>query len=77
MRYMTNVSHFIVCVDKLLNHILNCKKFYTHILFYDETVNHVNRTYIGSLLMGHGYAETVLEKLKETLKDLNYTNELM
>lgn len=35
----------------------------------------MERAYIGSSLVGH--AETGLGKLKETLKDLDYSNKLM
>ena len=45
--------------------------------FCDKLANPVERAYIGPSLMGHGDVETGLEKLNETLKDLDYSNKLM
>ena len=68
---------FTEYIDKFRNHISDCKQFYTHILFNDEIVNHVGVAYIGLSFMGHGDAETGLEKLEETLKELDYTYKLI
>ena len=45
--------------------------------FLNKLLNYVERAYIGSLFMKCGIAKTGLKKLKETLKDPDYTNELM
>ena len=58
---------FSCLFDKLLSHISNGKQLDTHVLFYDEISNCVEKADIRLSLMRH-YTKTGLEKLKETLK---------
>ena len=69
-----NVNHFTICTDKFHNYIYKCKQFYTHNAFYNEITNHAEKAYLGSSYMGHGDAEIDLEKLKETLLDIDRSN---
>ena len=61
----------LLITDKFLK-TCRCPLFrgFTVYTFYE-------RAYIRSLFVGHGDAETGLEKLQKNLKDPNYANELI
>ena len=46
MGLVKNANHFTVCIDKFLNLISNCKVLDTDLLYYNEIVNRMERTYI-------------------------------
>ena len=48
-----------------------------HLLYFDGAENKVVRLYIWSSFMGHDDAFSNLSSLKETLKDLDYVNNLL
>lgn len=66
MGLVKNANHFTVCFDELLDHISNFYQLDAPILCYNEIVYCVERAHHESFFMGHGNAESGLEKLKET-----------
>ena len=65
-------NNFIVCIDRLFKDIWNRKQFDAYLPFSDQTVNCLEKAYLGPSFLGHGGAETVSEKKKETLRNLDY-----
>ena len=65
-------NNFIVCIDRLFKDICNRKQFDAYLPFSDQTVNCLEKAYLGPSFLGHGGAETVSEKKKETLRNLDY-----
>ena len=77
MDAIKDVKPFTICFDESLNNISNRKKMDVHILYFDDNTNRVQRSYIGSSFMGHADAVSCLEHLKERMKDIDYTNNLL
>lgn len=65
---LKNANHFSVCIDKFLSDIPNCKQLAIHFFIIRLLVAR------WSSFMGHGDAETGLEKLEETLVDFDYAD---
>ena len=77
MSAVKSVKIFTACFDESLNHISNRKQMDIHLLYFDGAENKVVRLYVWSSFMGYDYALSNLSSLKETLKDLDYVNNLL
>ena len=77
MEKVKQASRFTICSDEAVNNISCRKQLGSHVLYFDEHSQKVERYYSGSAFMGHGDTETCLKKLIETMKNLDYTNNLL
>lgn len=56
-----NSNHYTVSIEQFSNHISFSKELHTHIRFYDEIVNQLDRSYTGLSFMGFNHIRTGLE----------------
>ena len=66
--WKSSINHFPVCIDKIFNHICNCKQLDTHYFFWWDGKLHGD-SYIVSSFVRHGDAETAQGKVNETLNN--------